>query len=410
MPRLSTVIIGAGHSGLAMSRALASRGIDHLVLERGQVGNSWRTERWDGLRLLTPNWMNGLPGLDYAGDDPDGFMSTQELVREFEACALKNCAPLRTETRVLSVTRDTSYRIETDQEMLTFDNLVVATGACALPNVPNFARGLPAGIAQMSPITCRRPADLAPGGVFVVGASASGLQIARELALAGRRVVLAVGSHLRLPRTYRGADILTWMYRAGVFDTPYDEVGDIERVRRTPSLPLMGSDRRETLDLNALQHLGVEIVGRLAAVSDGTAQFSGSLANLCASADLKMNRLLTAIDSRIDADGLEAPGVERFAPTRVPDAPRLSLDVTGAGIGAVVWASGYRPDHRWLHLPVFDRKGRIRHDGGVVGDGLYVMGLPYLRSRHSTHIAGATADAEALARHLTERLANRQAA
>ncbi|MCC0067697.1 MAG: NAD(P)-binding domain-containing protein [Rhodovulum sp.] len=410
MPRLSTVIIGAGHSGLAMSRALAGRGIDHLVLERGQVGNSWRTERWDSLRLLTPNWMNGLPGLPYAGADPDGFPPAATLVRDFESCAAMNGAPLRTETRVLSVTWEAGYKVRTDQETLSSDSIVVATGACALPNIPAFADDLPAGIAQISPITYRRPDDLPPDGVLVVGASASGLQIARELALAGRRTILAVGSHLRLPRRYRGADILTWMHRAGVFDTPYDQVDDIERVRRTPSLPLMGSDTHETLDLNALQDLGVEIVGRFAAIAEGKAQFSGSLANFCASADLKMNRLLDAVDRRIEADGLQVPDAERSAPTRVPDAPRLTLDLARSGIGTLVWATGYRPDHHWLHLPVFDRKGRIRHDGGVIGDGLYVMGLPYLRSRHSTHIAGATADAEALAGHLAERLPRRHAA
>jgi putative flavoprotein involved in K+ transport len=410
MPRLSTVIIGAGQCGLAMSRALTSRGIDHLVVERGQVGNSWRTERWESLRLLTPNWMNGLPGLDYPGDDPDGFLSAKELVLEFDVCALKNSTPLQTESRVLSVTWDTSFRIETDQGRLTCNNVVVATGACAMPNVPVFANNLPAGIAQVSPISYQRPADLAPGGVLVVGASASGLQIARELALAGRRVVLAVGTHLRLPRIYRGADILTWMHHIGVLDAPVDKVDDLERVRRTPSLPLMGSESREMLDLNALQDLGVEIVGRLAAISDAKAQFSGSLANSCAMADLKLDRLLSEIDRLIETRGLPAPCAERFLPTKVPNDPRLSLDLTAFGIATVVWASGYRPDHRWLHLPVFDQKGRIRHDGGVVRDGLYVMGLPYLRSRRSTHIAGATADAEALAKHLIERLAKRPAA
>lgn len=410
MPPLSTVIIGAGHSGLAMSRALASRGIDHLVFDRGQVGNSWRVERWDSLRLLTPNWMNGLPGLPYAGDDPDGYLSATALVRNFEACAAANGTPLRTETTVLSVTWDDRYKIRTDRGALSSDSVVVATGACALPKLPAFARDLPAGIAQLSSLSYRRPDDLLPGGVLVVGASASGLQIARELALAGRRVILSVGSHLRLPRLYRGADILTWMYRAGVFQIPYDRVDNIERVRRTPSLPLMGSDTRETLDLNAVQDLGVEIVGRLAAIAAEKAQFSGSLANLCASADLKMKRLLDAIDRRIDRDGVRVAAAERLPPTRVPDAPRLDLDLTRSGIATVIWATGHRPDHHWLHLPVFDRKGRIRHEGGVVGDGLYVMGLPYLRSRHSTHIAGATADAEALARHLARRLADRRAA
>ena len=196
--------------------------------------------------------------------------------------------------------------------------------------------------------------------------------------------------------------------RTGVFDVPFDEVDDIERVRRTPSLPLMG--QRGMLDLNALQDLGVEITGRLAAVSEGRALFSGSLANLCTAADLKMNRLLDTIDGWIEDTGTPAPPPERFAPTRLPVSPRLVLDLAAEGIGTVLWATGYRPDHSWLHLPVFDRKGRIRHEGGVVSDRLCVMGLPYLRSRHSTHIAGAEADAQALADHLARGLAGRRAA
>jgi putative flavoprotein involved in K+ transport len=244
----------------------------------------------------------------------------------------------------------------------------------------------------------------------VVGASASGLQLARELALAGRRVVLAVGNHLRLPRRYRGADILCWMERLGVFGIPWHEVDDIQRLRRTPSLPLMGSDDGEMLDLNTLQDLGVEIVGRLAAVSGGKALFSGSLANMCVSADLKLNRLLDGIDDLIAASGPTARAADRLAPTRLPASPRLVLDLAAEGIGTVLWATGFGPDHRWLQVPCFNLKSRIRHDGGVVGDGLYVMGLPYLRTRHSTHIIGAGPDAAALAQHLAERLAGRQAA
>ncbi|MCB1342224.1 MAG: NAD(P)-binding domain-containing protein [Pseudooceanicola sp.] len=403
MKKTTTVIIGAGHSGLAMSRALEARGIDHLVLERGQPGNSWRTERWDSLSLLTPNWMNGLSGRPYAGTDPDGYMTVGAFVRAFDAWD----APVMTGTTVLSVTGSAgNFRVQTDQGLILCDTVVIATGACALPRLPAFADALPGAVRQMTPITYRNPADLPEGGVLVVGASASGLQIARELALAGRRTVLAVGNHLRLPRDYRGADILRWMDRVGVFDLPFDQVDDLERVRRTPSLPLIGTPTRETLDLNALQAIGVEIAGRLAAVNDGKALFSGSLANLCTAADLKLNRLLDTIDTWIARTGANAAPPERHVPTRLPGSPRLSLDLRTEGIRTVIWATGYRPDHRWLHLPVFDRKGRIRHDGGVVADGLCVMGLPYLRSRHSTHIAGAAADAAALADHLNRSLAD----
>ena len=238
------------------------------------------------------------------------------------------------------------------------------------------------------------------GKVLVVGASASGLQLASEIQRSGHQVVLAVGSHLRLPRKYRDADICMWMEIIGATSIPYTEVDDITRVRRTPSLTLVAN---ETINLNTLQDMGVEITGRLATINDGRGLFSGSLANLCAAGDQKMNRLLASIDDWVDTAGLidlVAP-TERYAPTRVPSAPRLGMDLAAEEVEAVLWATGYRPDFNWLKLPVFDRKGNLKHDGGVVADGLYAMGLPYLRQRKSTFIDGASDDARALATHLT---------
>jgi len=406
----TTVIIGAGQSGLAMSRELTCRGVDHLIVERGRVANSWRSERWDSLKLLSPNWMNGLPGQDYDGSDHDGYMDVAELIGRFDRYAANISAPVRAETTVLSVERTgAGYRVQTDDGAIDCDTLVMANGACGIPNVPAFASELPAGMASHTPHSYKRPADLPDGRVLVVGASASGLQLAREIHASGRDVTLAVGGHLRLPRVYRGADILTWMEIIGATRIPYTEVDDIERVRRTPSLPLVAD---ETLDLNMLQDMGVEIAGRLATIRDGRALFSGSLANVCAAADLKMNRLFAAIDewvARSDLGDLIEPA-ERLASVRIPESPRLQADLLGEGYRSVVWATGYRPDFGWLRLPVFDRKGRLVHDGGVVGDGLYVMGLPYLRQRRSTFIDGVGEDANALAEHLTANLGRKLAA
>lgn len=410
MIRATTVIIGAGQSGLAMSHELTKRSVDHVILERGQVANSWRTERWDSLRLLSPNWANGLPGTPYQGSDPHGFMHVRELIRNFDTCAERINVPIRTETNVVSVDACASgYTVQTDQGPFSCRSVVMANGACAEPKVPAFASDLPASIRQFTPQSYKRPSDLPESPVLVVGASASGMQLAREIQMSGRQVILSVSNHLRLPRVYREIDTFAWFDKLGLSSVPYTEVDDIERVRRTPSLTLHSEG---TLDLNDLQDLGIEIVGRMAAFRDDTAFFSGGLANLCAAADLKMNRFLDAVDEWVQDNraGSYLPPAERYAPTWVPDSPRLQLNLRTEGIGAVVWATGYSPDFSWLNLPVFDRKGRLNHDGGLVAPGLFAMGLPYLRQRKSTFISGAGKDASVLAAHLFNQLDRRSAA
>jgi putative flavoprotein involved in K+ transport len=410
MEHVTTVVVGAGQCGLAMSRALARRSVEHVVLERGRIADSWRSERWDSLRLLTPNWMSAPAGHAYRGPDPDGFMSCAAFVATLERSALLDGAPVREGTRVISVEAlGSGYRVETDRGAIACANVVIATGACAVPRVPAAAGALPASLLQQTPQGYKRPTDVPEDGVLIVGASASGLQIARELAAAGRRVALAVGNHLRLPRRYRGADILWWMDRIGALDAGF-VAADATRLRRLPSLPLAGDPADADLDFNVLQDIGVEIVGRLSAIEGGVAWFSGALANACASADLKLRRLLDRIDAHIEAEGLEAGHPYRLPATRVPDAPRLSCSLRKDGIGAVIWATGYEPDHTWLRLPVFDARGHIRHDGGVVRDGLYVMGLRYLRTARSSHISGAEPDAEVLADHLVAGLTRPAAA
>jgi len=392
-----------------MSRCLAERAIDHVVLERGAVANSWRTERWDSLRLLTPNWQSRLPGFGYDGDDPDGYRTVPEVIEFIDRYARAISAPVQTGTAVTSVRgADDGYLVATDQGDWSCRTVVLATGACNIPDVPAVVASLPPGIVPLTPMQYRNPRQLPEGGVLVVGASATGTQIAAEIQRSGRPVILAVGEHIRAPRLYRGRDIQWWMDAAGVLDERYDAMDDIDRARRVPSLQLTGSPERATLDLNALTAMGVRLAGRLAGISNGTAQFSGALRNLCALSDLKMNRLLDAIDAWAAANGVDGT-VEpphRFAPTAVEDSPPLTLDL--ARIRTVIWATGFRPDYSWLHVPVLDRKGRIRHDGGVVASpGLYVMGLQFLRRRKSALIDGAGDDARDLSGHLATYLAGR---
>ena len=401
-------MIGAGHAGLAVSRCLTDRSIDHLVLERGEVANSWRRERWDSLRLLTPNWLSRLPGYAYEGTDPDGYMSMREVIDFISRFASIAAAPVRTKTAVTAVSRvDNGYRVDTSQGQIGCRALVIASGACNVPTVPSVRALAPAGLEHITPSEYRNPSQLPEGGVLVVGASSTGVQLADEIHQSGRPVTLSVGEHVRLPRVYRGRDVLWWMDASGVWNQRYDEVDDLARARRLPSPQLVGTRQRTTLDLNALSTKGIGLVGRLSAIRDGKALFSGALRNHCALADLKMERLLDTFDewARTGACAADVDPPERFEPTRVPSVSRLQLDLRSGEIRSIVWATGFRPDYSWLNVPVVDDKGELQHTGGVVAPGLYAIGLPMLRRRKSSFIQGAEDDARDITAHLAARLA-----
>jgi putative flavoprotein involved in K+ transport len=405
------VIVGAGHAGLAMSRCLADRSIDHVLLERGEVAHTWRAERWDSLTLLTPNWQSRLPGFSYEGDDPDGYRTLPEVIDLITNYAKAISAPVRAHTTVTSLRHDgTGYVVRTDRGEWRCRTAVLATGACNIARVPNLATRVPPSVGMLTAQTYRNPSQIADGGVLVVGASSSGTQIAYELQRSGRPVTLSVGEHIRAPRLYRGKDLEWWMDAAGILNERYDQIDDIARARRVPSLQLAGTPDRSTLDLNVLSAIGVKLVGRLAGFTEGSkAQFAGSLRNMCALSDLKMGRLLDLIDEWAHANGLDdtTEPPHRPPPTRVEDSPPLGLDLIAGGIKTIIWATGYRPDYCWLELPVLDRKGKIRHDGGVVcSPGVYLMGMQFLRRRKSALIDGAADDARDLSEHLASYLDN----
>jgi putative flavoprotein involved in K+ transport len=410
--RVTTVVIGAGHAGLAASQFLSDRSIDHVVLERGEVANSWRRERWDSLRLLTPNWQCRVPGLRYEGPDPDGYMTMPEIIEFIDRFAKVSGAPVRTSTNVTSVRNaGDEYHVATSDGEIRCSSVVIASGACNRPVLPQFAAAVPASVEQLTPFDYRDPAQLPDGGVLVVGASATGVQLAAEVQQSGRPVTLSVGEHVRLPRTYRGRDVLWWMDASGVWDQRYDEVEDLTRARRLPSPQLVGTPQRTTLDINALTAMGVTLVGRWAAVRDSRALFSGGLRNMFSLADLKLERLLDTFDEWALTSGhaAEVGPPERIAPTRVPESARLQLDLERGEIRAVIWATGFRPDYSWLDVPVIDAKGRLRHDGGVAeSPGLYALGLPVLRRRKSTFIYGIEDDAREVIDHLAGYLTGRR--
>ena len=388
-----------------MSYCLNERGINHVVLERADIANSWRTERWNSLRLLTPNWQARLPGMVYEGDDPDGFLTVPQVSHFIESYADKISVPLERRTNVLAIKpHGGGYLIETTQGDWQARGVVLASGACNKSNVPlALTESLSDSIQIVHAIDYRSPDQLAEGGVLVVGAAATGTQLALEVQHSGRPVTLAVGEHVRLPRIYRERDIFYWMEAVGLLDEGYKEVDDIKRARNVSSPQLIGSPEHASLGLNELTKSGVKLIGRYVGLRHGVAQFSGSLRNHCALADLKMNRLLKRIDEWISEEGLDsrvAPP-HRFDSIQVEPSPPLEINFSSSDIRTILWATGFQPDYEWLHAPVFDRKGRIRHDGGVVdAPGMYLLGVNFLRRRKSSFIHGAEDDANDLSDHL----------
>ena len=420
MSTIDTVVVGAGHAGLAVSRLLTRAGHDHVVLDRGGVGERWRTERWDSLHLLTPNWMTRLPGWFYGGPDPEGFLSKDAMVRLLERYAESFDAPVVGGTTVLRVeplpgvdgedaTR-ARYRVLTDGGTLRCRNLVVATGPHGTPYLPE---GLTtpegdrwetnAGQLILPANQYRNPEQLPDGGVLVVGASSSGTQIADELNRAGREVVLAVGRHTRMPRRYRGMDVFWWLDATGRLARTIDSMPDPAAARHEPSMQLVGRNGSSSnLDLGVLQDRGVRLAGRLRGTEGRTALFDDGVGDQVADADRRLHRFLDTVDEYVGRVGLESEVWPSTRPRPVPvQDPPERLDLRAEGIGTVLLATGYRPDHRWLRLPVTDERGHIVQRRGVTpAPGVYVVGQRFQHRRDSGFVDGARHDAQAVVHHL----------
>lgn len=418
MKRTDTVIIGGGQAGLAMSRCLADQSIDHVVLERGRVAERWRSERWNSLCLLTPNWQSRLPGYSYQGSDPDGYMSKDQLVDYLEGYARSFSAPVLSGTTVLAVERlpNLDYRVDTDAASFRAPTVVIATGHSDRPHVPDFSHALHPSIEHILPTRYRSPRDLPPGGVLVVGASATGVQLALEARRSGKDVTLAVGRHTRAPRHYRGRDLMWWLDQSGIFDEAPKRDKNLQAARKAPSFQLIGSGTKPapSVDLNALQAHGVRLVGRALSAQGTQLTLADNLADSARDADTKLNRLLQRIDRFIETSRLKSsvPPPEPLPPTHAPSAP-TALDLRRAGIRSVIWATGFYRSYPWLKVPVFDPAGDIAHDRGVTpSPGLYALGFNFLRRRSSSFIDGVGKDARELSLHLAAYLSgpNSQAA
>jgi putative flavoprotein involved in K+ transport len=397
-----TIIIGGGQAGLATSYHLKQRGQEHIVLEQAaQAGNAWRNERWDSFNLLTPNWSFCLPGAEYQGSLPDGFMRRDEIVATFESYVQRYQLPVQYGTRVIaveSIGNGDGYRVRTDDEVLETRKVVIATGLFQRPRIPAFRTELPAHITQLHSSRYRNPQALPPGAVLVVGSGQSGCQIAEELYLSGRQVYLCVSSAGRAPRRYRGKDVYEWMHLIGFLDRTVDKLPS-PRVKFAANPHLSGRDGGRTLSLHQFARDGVMLLGRIQDGRGGRIWLAPDLKANLAKADQFEAETVKMVDGYIARTGLDIP-TESLPVLRdgyeVEEAGEL--DLLSAGITTIIWAMGYTFDFNMVRLPVFDDDGYpVQKRGVTTYPGLFFVGLPWLNKMKSGLLVGVGEDAEYLA-------------
>ncbi|MGW3647203.1 MSMEG_0569 family flavin-dependent oxidoreductase [Streptomyces sp. NPDC000878] len=413
-PRLAgahfpVAVVGGGQAGLSVSYCLRERGIEHVVVERNRVGHEWRERRWDSFCLVTPNWQCRLPGYPYQGDDPDGFMVRDEIIRYLEGYVAFFQPPLREGVDVTGLRRGAGgvFELSTGEGEFTADQVVVAAGPYHTPSVPRMAERLPAGVEQIHSSRYRNADQLPEGAVLVVGTGQSGCQIAEDLHLAGRQVHLAVGSAPRVARFYRGRDCVAWLDDMGYYGKSIDEFDDAGAVRMRVNHYVTGRDGGRDIDLRAFALDGMRLHGRLTGIggTDGTdrtrLEFADDLKVNLDRADAVAEGIKDSIDAHITAQGITAPDEPRYVPVWEPSEQAVSLDLAAAGITSVVWSTGFTRDHRWVEIPAFDGRGYPMHWRGATSTpGLYFLGLPWQHSWGSGRFEAVGRDAEFLANHI----------
>jgi putative flavoprotein involved in K+ transport len=394
------LIIGGGQAGLSVAYRLKQQGIGHLILEKNRIGHAWRNERWDSFCLVTPNWQCQLPDFPYAGSDPHGFMVKDEIVAYLEAFARKVDPNIREDVTVTRLARaqDGGFIAQTTAGPVTADHVVVAISGYHIRTVPPAAAHLPADILQIHSSGYKNARALPEGAVLVVGSGQSGCQIAEDLHLAGRQVHLAVGSAPRSPRFYRGRDAIAWLHDLGHYDMPVHEHPLKEEVRRRPNHYMTGRDGGREIDLRRFAAEGMQLYGRFEAIAAGQVGFRPDLAAKLDAADAVYNGIRATIDRYIAEAGIDAPAEPDYVPPWQPAEERTALDLAAAKVSAVVWATGFRSDFRFIDLPIFDQNGYPTHvRGATAADGLYVIGLPWLYTWGSGRFAGIARDATHIA-------------
>ena len=403
------VVIGGGQAGLSVSYCLMELGIDHIVLEREKVAHSWREERWDTFCLVTPNWQCQLPGFPYHGSDPYGFMVKDEIVKYIEEYVAFFNPPLEEGVSVSHVRRlGERFELVTSLGTITADQVVLATGGYPIPIVPRAAAKLSAAITQVHSSDYKNPAQLPPGEVLVVGSGQSGVQIAEDLHLAGRKVHLCVGNAPRCARVYRGKDVVEWLHEMGYYEVSIDKHPNKETVREKTNHYVTGRDGGHDLDLRKFALEGMRLYGLLTGIDGAAFQFAPGLTANLDGADEVYNSINRSIDAYIEKAGISAPPPTVYAPVWAPNQEVLSIDAAAQGITSIVWCIGFHTDYAWVELPVFDAQGHPLHQRGVTPvPGLYFIGLPWLHTWGSGRFSGVGRDAHHIVGKVSELISAR---
>ncbi|WP_295619206.1 MSMEG_0569 family flavin-dependent oxidoreductase [Chamaesiphon sp. GL140_3_metabinner_50] len=401
--RYPVIIIGGGQAGLSMSYCLKQRGIDHIIFEKHTIGHEWRSRRWDSFCLVTPNWQCQLPGYPYPGNDPDGFMLKDEIVKYLQDYATSFDAPIKAGVTVTKVqqTETGLYAVSTSIGEYTADRVIIAVSGYHTPKIPRLAERLPASIHQLHSSAYKNPESLPAGSVLVVGTGQSGCQIAEDLHLAGRQVHLCVGGAPRSPRLYRGKDAVEWLDRMGYYDISIDEHPKKETARSNTNHYLTGRDGGREIDLRKFALQGMKLHGRLKSIEDGKLKFQDDLSQNLDRADAVAENIKKNIDRYIETAGIEAPIESPYQPVWQPESPELNLDLAAANIRAVIWSTGFQTDFSWIDLPVFNGSGYPHYDRGITNlAGCYFIGLPWLYTWGSARFSGVARDANYIAEHI----------